>query len=306
MELAPVVLFTYNRPWHTRQTIDALLKNELTAQSDLFIYSDGPKDGQAKNSIKEVRNYINTIDGFKSVTIRERKQNCGLAKSIIGGVTEVITEYGRVIVLEDDLISSPIFLKYMNYYLNDYKNEQNIFSVTGFNYPERIFKIPYNYKYSIYFGYRCMSWSWATWLDRWEKVDWRVKDFGCFIRNNKSKKLFNQGGSDLSGMLRSQIEGNIDSWAIRWCYAHYKNNSYCVYPVKSLIINIGFDGTGVHCGNTNKFASQLIHGKYDFKNQPPTIEINNYLAEQNRNIYKANWKSLIIRVFRGIVKCIKM
>ena len=302
MTLAPVVLFAYNRPDHMRQTIEALQKNELADRSDLFIYSDGPKDEQTEKAVQKVREYIHTINGFKTVTIREREENWGLAKSIIGGVTEVINEYGRIIVLEDDLISSPMFLNYMNYYLNAYKNEHKVFSITGFNYPQNLFNIPDDYIYSIYFGCRCMSWSWATWSDRWDKVDWQIKDFGTFIQDKKSKKLFNRGGDDLTDMLKSQIEGKIDSWAIRWCYAHYKHNSYCVYPIKSLIKNLGFDGTGVHCGNTNKFNSQLIHGKFDFKN-PPTIEINGYLAEQTINIY--SWKTIIKRIIWRAIKCTK-
>lgn len=305
MALSPIVLFVYNRSWHTRQTVEFLQKNELADQSDLFIYSDGPKDEQAEKAVQKVREYIHTIDGFKTVTIREREENWGLAKSIISGVTEVINKYGRIIVLEDDLISSTTFLNYMNYYLNHYKDEQKVFSITGFNYSENILNVPDDYQYSIYFGYRCMSWSWATWLDRWNKVDWEVKDFKTFIQDKKSKKLFNQGGEDLTDMLKSQMEGNIDSWAIRWCYAHYKHNSYCVYPINSLIKNLGFDGTGVHCGNTNKFNSQLIHGKFDFKN-PPTIEINDYLAEQTINIYRYSWKTIIKKILWRIIKCTKL
>lgn len=304
MTLSPIVLFVYNRPWHTCQTVAALQKNELADQSDLFIYSDGPKDEQTEKAVQKVREYIHTIDGFKTVTILEREKNLGLADSIIDGVTAVVNEYGRVIVLEDDLISSPMFLNYMNYYLNAYKNEHKVFSITAFNYPQNLFNIPDDYIYSIYFGCRCMSWSWATWTDRWNKVDWGVKDFKTFIQDKKSKKLFNRGGDDLTDMLKSQIEGKIDSWAIRWCYAHYKHNSYCVYPINSLIKNLGFDGTGVHCGNTNKFNSQLIHGKFDFKN-PPTIEINDYLAEQTINIYKFSWKTIIKKIIWRAIKCTK-
>ena len=305
MELAPIVLFVYNRPWHTRQTVKALQKNELAIESKLFIYSDAPKNEQVKNSVQEVRQYIQTINGFKSIIIRKRKQNCGLAKSIIKGVTEVINEYGCIIVLEDDLITSPMFLNYMNYYLNAYKNEHKIFSITGFNYPKNLFNIPDDYTYSIYFGYRCMSWSWATWLDRWDKVDWGIKDFKTFVQDKKSKKLFNRGGDDLTDMLKSQIEEKIDSWAIRWCHAHYKHNSYCIYPINSLIKNLGFDGTGMHCGNTNKFNSQLIHDKFNFKN-PSIIEINNYLAEQTINIYKYRWKMIIKKILWRIIKCSKL
>jgi GT2 family glycosyltransferase len=111
---APIALFVYNRPWHTRQTVEALKKNELASESELFIYSDAPKNGKAKEKVKEVREYIKTIDGFKKVTIIERENNWGLADSIIDGVTKIVNEYGKIIVLEDDLVTSPYFLKFMN------------------------------------------------------------------------------------------------------------------------------------------------------------------------------------------------
>src|SRR5689334_19947926 len=114
MNLAPITLFVYNRPEHTRRTVEALLKNELAAESDLFIFSDAPKKPESDESVRMVRDYIHAITGFKSVTIIERDRNWGLADSIIDGVTSVVNQYGRIIVLEDDLVVSAHFLEYMN------------------------------------------------------------------------------------------------------------------------------------------------------------------------------------------------
>jgi hypothetical protein len=285
MKLAPIILFVYNRPKHTKKTVDALKKNKLASNSILYIFSDYPKKEEHIKDVKKVRKYIHTIKGFKEIHIIERKQNYGLAKSIIEGTTEVITKYERVIVLEDDLITSPAFLTYMNFLLNKYENEKRIFSVTGYNFPSKIIKIPKEYKYDIYFNPRASSWSWGTWKDRWEDVDWEVKDFKEFSKNKKLKKEFNQGGEDMYNMLKKQIQGELDSWAIRWCYHHFKNNAFCVYPIKSYISNIGLDGSGVHCGTNNRFSQKYLNLKVKFK-LPPIVELNSKMINNFRKVYK--------------------
>ena len=219
MNLAPIVLFVYNRPWHTRQTVEALRKNDLAIESNLIIYSDGPKNELVEQSVNEVRHYIKSIHGFKSIEIIERDQNLGLANSIISGVTEVINKFKKVIVLEDDLISSTQFLLFINQALAQYKDENKILSVSGYSYP---INIPINYKYDGYCSYRSMSWSWGTWQNRWQKADWEVKDFNDFVDNKERQKTFNRGGDDLSDLLISQVERGINSWSIIWDYTHFK------------------------------------------------------------------------------------
>lgn len=257
MSFSPIILFVYNRPWHTEQTVEALKKNELASESDLFIFADGSKVENDEN-VRKVREYIKTVDGFKSVKIIEREENLGLANSVIAGVTEIINKFGKVIVLEDDIVTSKYFLKFMNEALSVYKNRNDIFSVTGYNYPSSIFTIPFYYKKSVFLNYRPMPWGWGTWREKWEKVDWDMKDYNVFKKDKQSQKLFNKGGEDLADMLAAQIEGRIDSWYIRWCYAHFKNSGFSVSPVKSYVDNIGFDGTGVHCsGNDSSNKNYL-------------------------------------------------
>ena len=161
--LAPIVLFVYNRPWHTKQTVEALQKNELSSESELFIYSDASKNKEAEEKVQEVREYIRTIDGFKKVTIIEREKNWGLANSIIDGVTKVVNEYGKIIVLEDDLVTSPYFLKFMNESLEFYKNEKKVWHISGWNYP--IFK---EQKCGTFLWKKMNCWGWSTWKDRWQ------------------------------------------------------------------------------------------------------------------------------------------
>ena len=253
-ELAPIVLFVYNRPWHTKKTIEALKNNELAGESDLFIFADNTVDDKNKESVDSVRSYVKTIDGFKTVNIVGRETNFGLAKNVISGVTEVIDRYSKVIVLEDDIVCARTYLSYMNKLLSYYQYNKKIYSVTGYTYP---IKIPVNYKYDVYFSPRASSWGWGTWKDRWETVDWEVKDYVNFIKNPKRIKSFNAGGDDLTKMLKEQMNGKIDSWSIIWSYAHFKNNSYCVFPTKSRLKNIGADRSGIHTNKTKKFDVEL-------------------------------------------------
>lgn len=252
-ELAPIVLFVYARPEHTKQTIEELSKNNLAQESNIWIFSDNYKNEKSKENVEKVRAYINTIEEkkwFKSVTIKEASQNQGLANSVINGVTEVINKFGKVIVLEDDLITSKYYIQYMNEALNFYNNDKQIWSISGYNLP---IDIPREYKHDVYLGYRGCSWGWATWKDRWNTVDWNVKDYDSFKHNIKKRINFNRGGPDMAQMLDSQMKGLCDSWAIRWCYEQSKQNKYTIYPVKSLVINQGLDGTGTHSGNDRRY-----------------------------------------------------
>lgn len=265
MSLAPIAFFVYNRPFHIRKSIESLIKNDLAGESDIFIFSDAPKNDSIMDDVKEVRKYIKTISGFKNMEIIEREKNLGLANSIINGVTFVINKYGKVIVIEDDLLCLNNFLRFMNDALEFYTDKKKIFSVTGYNYPENLMRIPRNYNYDVYFCPRCSSWGWGTWKDRWDKADWEFKDSEKFLKDKKLQKLYAFSGDDKVEMMIAQIEGKIDSWATRWEYTHFKKDAYSVYPVKSLLNNIGFDGTGINSGYDKKYfyANGLEDFKYD-------------------------------------------
>lgn len=251
---APIVLFVYDRPEHTRLTLDYLINNDFANKSKLYVFADGAKNEKDAVKVAEVRNYIKSIKGFASVEVTEREKNYGLANSIISGINVVMSEYDRVIVMEDDMISSPYFLKYMNNLLNFYEEDLRICSVTGYSFP---IKIPRNYKYDLYLSPRASSWGWGTWKNRWENVDWKLKDYDEFIRNKKAVNSFNKGGVDLTRMLKNQKAGKIDSWSIIWTYNHFKNNSFCIYPIESRIKNIGADLSGIHTNKTRKYEVAL-------------------------------------------------
>ena len=261
-ELSPIVLFVYNRIWHIEQTINALKKNDQAIKSDLFIFSDNAADESERKAVDSVRDFIKTVDGFKSVNINEWQTNKGLADSVITGVTEVIREYKKVIVLEDDIVCSKSFLSYMNKLLSFYQLNPKIFSVTGYTFP---ITIPDDYKYDVYPAPRASSWGWGTWIERWANVDWEVKDFEEFIENKEAVNKFNMGGKDLIRMLKNQINGKINSWAIRWTYAHFKNGAYCIYPTKSRLKNIGADKSGTHTNKTKRYDVQIFEDKEKLK-----------------------------------------
>jgi hypothetical protein len=257
--LAPVILFVYNRPWHTRQTVEALQKNPLAQESSLYIFADGAKDSHDAAQVQQVRNYIRTIFGFQDIHITESPRNKGLADSVIEGVSQIINSNGRAIVMEDDMICAGNFLQFMNDALNTYSLHPQIFSISGYSYP---IPVPATYQADVYLLPRASSWGWATWADRWNKTDWKVSDYTQFIRDKHAKKAFAQGGEDLVYMLMKQQKGFINSWAVRWSYAHYKHEAYCLFLVKSKINNIGTDNSGTHSPNTNKYATQVSNAPY--------------------------------------------
>jgi hypothetical protein len=302
--LAPVILFVYNRPEHSIKTIEALSENELAKESPVFIFSDAAKNKNSSEKVKAVRDYIDTIKEkgyFKSITIKKAKINKGLANSVIDGVSEIISEHGKVIVLEDDLITTPDFLTYMNDALNYYNDLDKVWSISGYNIP---IAFPEDYKSEIYYSYRGNSWGWATWRNRWEQVDWDVEDYVEFKRSRHLRNHFNRGGRDMANMLDDQMERIIDSWAIRWCYTQSKKDLLTVYPVKSRIKNIGLDGSGTHSGITSHYNVEIDKSftKCIF-NDP---ELNQNILTNFQNHFGSRLDFCIFNLKRFIKKLLRM
>ena len=241
--LAPICLFVYARADLTRQTVESLLANPLARASTLHVFCDGPRPG-ARAKVQAVRDYVQGIRGFAKVVVHEREQNLGLAKSIITGVTEVLRHHDRVIVLEDDLHLSSGFLAFMNQSLQAYAEQPKVLSVSGYAFPMDHGPQP---AHDATFGLRASSWGWATWRDRWEQIDWDVRAYPQFRRSPLQRLRFNRGGSDLSHMLDRQMAGQIDSWAIRFCFHQFQHGLVDVFPVRSLVENIGHGEGGQHC-----------------------------------------------------------
>lgn len=251
MELAPIILFTYNRPWHTERTLQALSENKYASESDLYIYCDGPKATASEEqmvNIASVREVARSKQWCKSVTILEAEKNKGLANSVISGVTDVIEKYGKVIVLEDDLVTSKWFLKYMNEALDYYENRHGVMSISANRPPLDKMEIPTDYEYDVFACLRSYSTGWATWRDRWDRVDWSLDYLEEFLNHPEQVKAFNRCGDDMTDMLIDQRDGRIDSWAVRFGFAHFKEHCVAILPCIPYVDNIGFDGTGRHSG----------------------------------------------------------
>ena len=260
-DTAPIALFVYNRPDHTRCTVEALQKNALAQQSDLFVFSDACKSEAQAEPVNKVREYIRRIDKFKSVTIVERKTNLGLARSIIEGVTATVEKYGRIIVLEDDMVTSPYFLSYMNEALDRYAGDDRIVSIHGYVYPvgqplPEAFFLP---------GADC--WGWATWRRGWACFN---SDGQFLLDEMKRRKLINafdfNGTYPYSKMLEGQIKGTNDSWAVRWYASAFLAGKLTLYPGRSLVHNIGNDNSGTHSVESADLNANLTNTPIDLKN----------------------------------------
>jgi len=260
--LAPIVLFVYKRADTLRKAIEALQQNPLAKSSDLIVYSDAAKSSKDEKAIAEVRAFLKTISGFKTLRIVEADTNKGLAASIIQGVSETLEKYGQAIVLEDDLVTSTNFLAYMNSALNHYQSNPEVFSISGFSMPIKGLQDK-----DVFFTFRGSSWGWATWADRWKHIDWETKDYQEFKNNAALRNQFNQMGSDMAGMLDRQLEGKINSWAIRFNYHQFVFKKYSVHPAISKVINIGFAEGATHTNDKfDRFKTYLdTSGKTKFE-----------------------------------------
>jgi len=292
MTFSPIVLFVYNRLFHTKKTIEALVKNYGAKESDLIIYSDASKNTEGKNRVDNVRKYLKTIKGFKSVKIIERKENYGLAKSIISGVSEVVNKYGMVIVLEDDLVTSKYFLQYMNEALKVYYKENKVISVHAYVYPVKQ-QMPETF---LMRGADC--WGWATWKRGWKLFESDAKKLKRELIKNKLVYKFNMDGvSNYMQMLDDFIDGKNNSWAVRWHASAILNDKLTLYPGKSLIKNIGLDNSGINSSYDRSLISEVSDCKINVsklkieEDNDSFLIIKNCLANGNKNIFMKvfNW-----------------
>ncbi|MEZ9917151.1 hypothetical protein AB4404_12030 [Vibrio breoganii] len=289
---APILLFVYNRLEHTINTIEALKKNHLASESTLIIISDGAKNNSSQSEVDEVRDYIKTVTGFKSLEIVLQEKNLGLSENIITGVTKYINIYGKVIVLEDDLLSSEYFLLYMNEALNLYEQNDNIWHISGWNYPICSDGL------SDTFLWKLMNcWGWATWKNRWINFD---KNPDKLI-NDFSKEDIYKFNLDGSYNFWSQVEanksGNKDTWAIFWYATIFINGGWCLNPSDSLINNIGLDASGTHRSLSKHYTTSLLDRKVNLEE---STERNNNLAYSRiKNFFLKNY-SFKARLFRKV------
>lgn len=278
IDIAPIGLSTYARPQHLQQTIEALQNNPLAPQSELYAFSDGPKPGDEER-VAAVRSYLHTITGFKKVHIIERESNGRVANSR-SGVQALLERFGKVIFLAEDIVTVPGFLTFMNEALNKYEGNDKVFSVSGYTPPIRI---PENYNHDIFFLRRFSAWGFGIWKNRFDRLDYMTPDeYEQFATNkNKVKDFVMAGGMDLMVMLKDDAYGHIDAGDVKLMYAQYLSDQYTVYPTRSLVQNIGHDGTGTHCPKSNRFNVALCD-KTTFL-FPDDVAVDPGIVKANRN-----------------------
>ena len=299
MPLAPILLFVYNRPEHVKRTLAALEQNILAKESELFIYSDAARSPQDEASVAEVRKIIRTaLPFFKQVNILERETNWGLARSIIDGVTTQINRYERVIVLEDDLIVAPYFLKFMNDALDTYQHEEKVGHIQACDFTQDA-SLPDTFLIK-WTG----SWGWATWKRAWKYFNPDGKALLEELQRRKLTYTFDFNGKyGYTRMLRRQTEGKNNSWAIRWNASLFLNDILSLNVGKSLVQNEGFDGSGTNCGGGNLYASRLWMNPIQVHRISPATE--NLQARNAYVRYYARTNSFWAKAIRRIKRTLK-
>ena len=298
MKLAPILLFVYNRPDHVKRGIESLLANNLAKDSELYIFSDAAKNSETQTAVDEVRRFIHTIQGFKETHYVERTENWGLARNIIDGVTSLVNQYGKVIVLEDDLIVAPYFLQFMNDALETYQDEENVCHIQACDFTKDT-TLPDTFLIK-WTG----SWGWATWKRAWKLFNPNGQELLDELIKRKLTYRFDFNGKyGYTRMLRNQIKGKNNSWAIRWNASLFLADKLSLNVGKSLIQNEGFDGSGTNCGSGNLYASDLWMEPLPVVKIQPIEENNN--ARQAFVKYYARTNSFFAKAIRRIKRTLK-
>jgi hypothetical protein len=256
---APIALFVYKRLDHTQRTIEALRANALASESELYVFSDAPRDAAAMDAVQSVRDCVKAIDGFKSVTVVEREANLGVDANIIDAVTTLCDRFGKVIVVEDDLVTSPWFLTYMNRGLDLYADQPRVMQVAGFQFP-----IESRHPRRAGLLRYTTCWGWGTWKRAWDQFDAEATGYQKLVDDDALRRAFDADGThDYFGLLKRVVDGELDAWDIRWYLSVFMQNGLALFPRKSLVHNIGFDGSGEHCPVSDFAGAALLEEQVD-------------------------------------------
>jgi len=308
MTLAPIVLFVYNRPSHTEQTLEALMANDLANESTLFIYADGPKNflPELKSQIEETRRVIKKKKWCKEVFVIESDINKGLADSIVEGVSKIVDQYGKVIVLEDDIVTSPGFLKYMNNALNVYEHDPQVMHISGYMYP-----VVNTIENDTVFLRILSCWGWATWKRAWKSYSNDINRFINLLSGKESIKTFNiMGDAHFYDQLLGNQKFRLKTWAVRWYASWYFEDGYSLFPKTTLVKNIGHDNTGVHCKETTHYNTDIIAASINVVRKPInedfTIKslINDFYRKEKKILKKSSGFNLKDTIQRKIYSMI--
>ena len=284
MELAPIVIFSYNRPDHLSKVLDALAKNDLASESVLYIYCDGAKETaseEEQDRIRRNREVAHLAIGFKELHVIERPTNIGLKDNIIGAVTEIVNSYGRIITLEDDVVTSKGFLRYMNDALEVYKDEDRVMHISSYMWPHR-WTLPETFFFEVPYP----GGGWATWKRAWVHYSDDSEELYNYWKNDW-KRFDKFGDNYLSKQLIANYQGTMRTWFIKWHAVMLRRNALTLYPRQSLTNNIGFDDLATNCYATNKF-DVLDLAEY-IKVKPCLLKENWLGANEIYAFYQGRW-----------------
>lgn len=294
-KFAPIAIFVYKRPEHTKRLLESLLRCPEIGSTEVQIFQDGPRGAADIEAVAATRQVVNSIFG-RSVKIQHADKNFGLAASIISGVSQILSRNDRIIVLEDDLVVSSHFLEYMNEALAFYAKEPKVMQISGYMYP-----IELKTTRPVFLPI-VSSWGWGTWTRAWKCFDPKSSGWESLLNDRALGERFNLGGAtDYVSRLRLQSEGLIDSWAIRWYWSVFKANGIVAYPPQSLVANRGMDGTGTHSALISRFflgsqaPAEVRVGEFD-----SSINVNEVALEQVVHFLRRMAGPLPVRLMRRV------
>jgi len=300
--MTPIILFTYNRPHHARQALESLALCKRFEECKLFIHCDGPKSPDQINNVITTQQVVKSYAQILDADIIIQKKNIGLVNSIVSGVTDLCNRFGRVIVIEDDLVVCPSFIDYMLQALDRYQNVEKIYQISGFMFP-----IDYSKHQDAFFLPFTTTWGWATWDRAWRIFDWNATGYQKLLSHKKIRKRFDLDGSySYYEMLINRFSGKNDSWGILWYYAVFSAEGLVLYPERTLVYNCGFDGTGTHCGYSMDCREPQPIIKFDtypqcyFVNFPKKIAVDKENFDRIKKYFKRINGNIIQRLLRKI------
>lgn len=294
-----IVIFAFNRPDLLQHTLIALADNDLADKASVTCFCDGPRHEKDESGTRAVRELAKKAQGFAAVEVVERPKNMGCAASIIDGLTEMFRLHERLIVIEDDIVTSPYALRFLSEGLDRYADNEKVFNIAAWTPPHIARNLPAEYPYDVYAIPRLNCWGWASWRDRFQDIDWSVKDYQIFKNSPQLRKAFNAGGDDLSLMLDDQMQGKIDAWDIRADYARFKKNMLGINPVRSYALNIGM-GSGTHTTTATTYWDSDISLAMEHPRFMEDVSIDDRILETYLACYKGQKRSLPVRAINKL------
>lgn len=299
-----IVIFAFNRPRLLQKTLNALSDSELAKSASVTFFCDGPRYEKDEPDTRAVRELAKNAQGFASVDVVERPKNMGCAASVIDGLTEMFRLHERLIVIEDDIVTSPHTLRFLSEGLDRYADNEKVFNIAAWAPPNIARNLPADYPYDVYAIPRFNCWGWASWRDRFQYIDWDVKDYQTFKNSPQLRKAFNTGGDDLSPMLDMQMKGEINSWAIRADYARFKKNMLGINPVHSYVFNTGI-GSGTHTTTATTYWDSDLAKAVEYPRFLDEVTINPQIHKIYRSCFNKPKLSFSERLKNKIKKILR-